>query len=198
MTIGLLKEIKSSEQRILLIPSDVEALVEAGHDVFIESGAGTYSRFDDGAYESVGAKILPTSEKLFQNVELVLKVQAPMPVEYELYLPDHIGFSFLYLPNNAERLKALLKRKGTFFAAEMFQNSEDTQPILNSMSEIAGMIGCTKMSVSMNVSRLTNLKIINLAPYKRGSSRRIWLNRKDYPVWVNAVLVKLGHVTINI
>ena len=81
MTIGLLKEIKSSEQRILLIPSDVEALVEAGHDVFIESGAGTYSRFDDGAYESVGAKILPTSEKLFQNVELVLKVQAPMPIE---------------------------------------------------------------------------------------------------------------------
>jgi hypothetical protein len=66
------------------------------------------------------------------------------------------------------------------------------------MSEIAGMIGCTKMSVSMNVSRLTDLKIINMAPYKRGSSRRIWLNKKDYPVWVNAVLVKLGHVTINI
>ena len=60
------------------------------------------------------------------------------------------------------------------------------------MSEIARMIGCTKMSVSMNVPRLVDLKIIKLAPYQRGRSRSIWLNKKDYPIWVNVVLVKLG------
>ena len=64
------------------------------------------------------------------------------------------------------------------------------------MTRVAGMIGCTKMTVSMNVPHLVDLKIIKLAPYKRGSSRRMWLNMKDYPVWVNAVLVRLGAKTI--
>jgi alanine dehydrogenase len=140
MRLGLLKEIKSSEQRILLIPAHVQKLVEDGHEVFVENGAGTYSNFEDTAYESVGAKILPTSEKLFQNVEMVLKVQAPMPVEYELYEPHHISFSFLHLAVNLDRLNALRKRQSIFIAAEMIKNSENSFPILRSMSEIAGIM----------------------------------------------------------
>jgi len=138
MKIGLLKEIKSSEQRILLTPHAVQQLVEGDHKVFVESGAGTYSNFDDTAYESMGAKILPTSEKVFKNAELILKVQAPTPVEYELYEPHHISVSFLHLTVNRERLNALIKRKSVFFAAEMIQNNEKLFPILRAMSEIAG------------------------------------------------------------
>jgi alanine dehydrogenase len=138
MNIGLLKEIKSSEQRILLTPPAVQQLVEAGNEVFVESGGGTYSNFNDTAYESAGAKILPTSEKVFKNAELILKVQAPTPIEYELYEPHHISFSFLHLSVNRERINALLKRKSVFFAAEMIENNEKSFPILRAMSEIAG------------------------------------------------------------
>ena len=140
MIVGILKEIKSSEQRVLLVPKDVQQLVEAGNEVYVENGAGTYSNFDDSTYESVGAKILPTSEKIFQTAELILKVQAPMPVEYDLFLPDHISFSFLYLPTNIERLNALLKRQSIFFAAEMIKNSDNIRPILGAMSDIAGKL----------------------------------------------------------
>jgi alanine dehydrogenase len=140
MKIGLLKEIKTSEQRVLLIPGDVQKLTEGGHEVYVENGAGVYSNFDDSSYESVGAKILPTSEKIFQTVKFLLKVQAPTPIEYELYLPEHISFSFLHLPNNSDRLNALLKQKSVFFAAEMIRNSDNKTPILSAMSDIAGKL----------------------------------------------------------
>lgn len=140
MKIGLLKEIKSSEQRILLIPRDVQLLVDSGHEVYVENGAGSYSNFDDSAYESVGAKILPTSEKIFQLVEFILKVHPPMPVEYDLFLPEHISLSFLNLPNNSDRMNALLKKNSIFFAAEMIKNSQNIRPILSAMSDIAGKL----------------------------------------------------------
>jgi alanine dehydrogenase len=140
MKIGLLKEIKTSEQRVLLIPRDVQQLTEAGHEVYVENGAGTYSNFDDSAYESVGAKIVPTSEKVFQLVEFILKVEAPMPVEYELFLPKHLSFSFLHLPNNIDRLNALLKSQSIFIAAETIKNGQNIRPILSAMSDIAGKL----------------------------------------------------------
>ncbi|MGW8266030.1 MAG: alanine dehydrogenase, partial [Longimicrobiales bacterium] len=60
MLIGVPKEIKTNENRIALVPAGAEALVGAGHDVFIEKGAGLGSGFTDAEYKAVGAKILPT------------------------------------------------------------------------------------------------------------------------------------------
>ena len=138
MTIGILKEINTSENRVLLIPSDVSSLVEAGHQVFVENGAGVYSNFSDQQYESAGATILPSAEKIFQKVELVLKVQAPMPVEYELYTSDHISFSFLHLVNNPELLSVLAKSGAIFFSSEMLSDTNSHRSVLSAMSDIAG------------------------------------------------------------
>ena len=80
MKIGILREIKSSENRVILIPRDVEKLIELGHDVYVENGAGLYSSFPDTEYEAVGATVLPTSEKIFSTVEMILKVQPPCPL----------------------------------------------------------------------------------------------------------------------
>ena len=138
MTIGLLKEINISENRVLLIPSDVSSLVQAGHQVFVESEAGEHSNFSDQLYESAGAIILPSAEKIFQKVELVLKVQVPMPVEYELYTPDHISFSFLHILNNPELLSVLSKSGAIFFASEMLSDTNSHRSVLSAMSDIAG------------------------------------------------------------
>jgi len=141
MKIGILREIKTTENRVLLVPEDVQKIVEAGHEVFVENGAGSYSNFEDAEYESVGAQILPTSEKIFDTVELIGKVHAPLPIEYELLHDDHIIFSFLHLANNADLMNALLKLKATFFAMEMIRSANDGKhPILEAMSKIAGQL----------------------------------------------------------
>ena len=99
MNIGLLKEIKSFEHRIMLVPGAVQELSDQGNTVYIESGAGQGSGIEDKAYESAGAFVLPSSEKVFGKVDLVLKIQPPAPVEYELFTEKHIGFSF-HLPHS--------------------------------------------------------------------------------------------------
>ena len=63
MLIGVPKEIKTNENRIALVPAGAEALISAGHQVFIEKGAGLGSGFPDALYKAVGAKILPNADK---------------------------------------------------------------------------------------------------------------------------------------
>ncbi len=144
MKIGLLKELKTWEKRVLLIPEHVGQLVTAGHEVFVESSAGKLSRYLDEDYEQKGATILPTSEKVFDHSELLLKVQPPLPIEYELIRKHHLSVSFLLLPNHAERMSALLECEATFFAMEMFSNSDGERPVLTAMSHIAGKIAVTE------------------------------------------------------
>lgn len=134
MNIGLLKEVKSFEHRIMLVPDAVQKLVEEGNVIYIESGAGQGSGFDDKAYESAGAQFLPTSEKIFNKVDLVLKIQPPMPIEYELYSDKHIGFS-LHLPTNSpERIQSLMKSNSIYMCGNLIP------AISNVMNEIAGKV----------------------------------------------------------
>jgi alanine dehydrogenase len=134
MNIGLLKEIKSFENRIMLVPNAVQELVEHGNTIYLESGAGNDSGYDDKSYESAGATILPSSEKVFGKSELILKIQAPMPVEYELFTEKHMCFCHLLPLNNPERLQSLLKSGATFFSGELIP------PINLAMGEIAGRV----------------------------------------------------------
>jgi len=134
MNIGLLKEVKSFEHRIMLVPEAVQDLVEKGNSVYIESGAGQGSGYDDKAYESAGAYVLPTSEKVFKKVELILKIQPPMPIEYELYTAKHIGFS-LHLPINiTDRLQYLIKSNAIYLCGDLIHAISDN------MNEIAGKV----------------------------------------------------------
>jgi alanine dehydrogenase len=134
MNIGLLKEIKSFENRIMLVPKAVQQLVESGNTIFLESGAGIDSGYDDKAYESAGATVLPSSEKVFSKSELILKIQAPMPVEYELFTEKHLCFCHLLPLNIPERLQSLLNSGATFFSGELIQT------INSAMGEVAGRV----------------------------------------------------------
>ena len=80
MLIGVPKEIKTNENRIALVPAGAEALVAAGHTVFVEAGAGLGSGFPDDAYTAVGATMLPTADEVWQRAEMIIKVRCSSPI----------------------------------------------------------------------------------------------------------------------
>ncbi len=134
MIIGIPKEIKAFEHRILLTPEAVQNLTSSGDHVYVESGAGNESGFSDKDYESAGAQIEPTSEKVFEKVDLVLKIHPPMPIEYELIKEDHVIFSLLFPQNSNDKLQALLTSHAIFLSAELID------PIKNALSELTGKV----------------------------------------------------------
>ena len=143
MKIGILKEIKATEQRIILTPDDSKKLVESDHKVMLETGAGEYAGFNDSEYEKVGVEILPTSEKIFKNSQFILKVQPPMPVEVDLFSENQICLSFLMAPLSPDKSLALLNRKASFFASELLGNNS---PVLEAMNEISVNMAFTQAS----------------------------------------------------
>lgn len=143
MKIGVLKEIKATEQRIVLVPSEAKKLVESNHELMVETGAGEYAGFPDSDYEKIGAEILPTSEKIFGNCDFIVKVQPPMPVEVDLYRENQINLSFLMAPLSPDKSVALLSRKATFFAAELLGKDH---PVLEAMNEISVSMAFTQAS----------------------------------------------------
>ncbi|MFN5600049.1 MAG: alanine dehydrogenase, partial [Gemmatimonas sp.] len=82
MRIGVPKEIKTNENRVALVPAGAEALVASGHEVYIETGAGIGSGFEDSAYTAVGATIVPDAATAWARAELLLKVKEPIAVEW--------------------------------------------------------------------------------------------------------------------
>ena len=84
MKIGCPKETKNNENRVGLTPGAVQAYVQAGHEVFIEAGAGLGSSLPDEAYVAAGAKILPTAAEIWNIAEMIVKVKEPLAQEYKL------------------------------------------------------------------------------------------------------------------
>src|SRR5688500_20002320 len=81
MRVGVVKEIKPDEYRVALTPAGARELRQRGHDVLVETGAGVGSQFSDGAYEAVGARVLPVDD-VWAESELLLKVKEPVGPEY--------------------------------------------------------------------------------------------------------------------
>jgi alanine dehydrogenase len=83
MKIGCPKEIKDNENRVGLTPNAAHAYVTAGHEVFIQKGAGSSSACNDEEYSAAGAKILTTSDEIWAAADMVVKIKEPMPSEYD-------------------------------------------------------------------------------------------------------------------
>ncbi len=150
LNVGIVKEVKPYESRVMITPEGVGVLVRNGLSVFVENGAGKSCGFDDLQYERAGAVILPTMEKVFKKAQLIIQVQPPHPVQFELLDESHILISFMNLVHQADRLSALINTKSTFISAELLQDSEGKYPLLIGMSEIAG-----KMAVFLSAMLLT-------------------------------------------
>ena len=94
MLIGVLKEIKTGENRVAMIPAGVEQMRAHGHDVMVETGAGVGSVFSNKDYVKAGATISPSPEKVYDSCEMIMKVKEPLPSEYALMKKEQIVFTY--------------------------------------------------------------------------------------------------------
>src|SRR6266850_5238900 len=138
MKIGVPKEIKTNENRIALVPAGAEALVAAGHTVFIEAGAGLGSGFPDEAYTAVGAAILATAEEVWQRAEMIMKVKEPIAVEWPRMRKDQVIFTYFHFAAAEDLTRAVIKSGAVAVAYETVQLPSGELPLLTPMSEVAG------------------------------------------------------------
>lgn len=140
MRIGCPKEIKAQEGRVGLTPAGVDALVRAGHKVYLEAAAGEASGFADSEYAAVGAEILPTAKAVYDTADMIVKVKEPLEPEFELLREGQILFTYLHLAPDPEQTQALLRKKVTAIAYETVQLADGSLPLLAPMSEVAGRL----------------------------------------------------------
>jgi alanine dehydrogenase len=138
MRVGVPKEIKNHEYRVGLTPASVAELVAHGHEVLVETKAGTGIDFSDAAYEKVGAKILPTAADVFAQSDMIVKVKEPQPQEIAMLEPRHLLFTYLHLAPDPEQAKGLMKSGATCIAYETVTSNSGALPLLKPMSEVAG------------------------------------------------------------
>jgi len=138
MLIGVPKEIKTNENRIALVPAGAEALVGAGHDVFIEKGAGLGSGFTDAQYKAVGAKILPTADKVWAKADMIMKVKEPIKPEWPKIKEDQVLFTYFHYAADKALTVALKKTRSVSIAYETVELPTGELPLLTPMSEVAG------------------------------------------------------------
>ena len=136
MRIGVAKEIKPDEYRIALTPAGALELINHGHEVAIEQGAGLGSAFADEAFTRVGAEIVSVDD-VWQRSDLVLKVKEPIEVEYPRLREGQILFTYLHIAADEPLTRALIDSGITAVAYETVEVGRSL-PLLAPMSEVAG------------------------------------------------------------
>jgi alanine dehydrogenase len=138
MKVGVPAELKDNEFRVAITPAGVHELVGAGHQVYVESGAGDGSSLPDDDFTAAGAVIAPTADDVWQLADLVLKVKEPIAAEYHRMRPGQVLFTYLHLAASRECTDALLASRVTAIAYETVQLPDGSLPLLAPMSEVAG------------------------------------------------------------
>ena len=138
MIVGILKEIKTEENRVSMTPAGVEVMKQNGHTVLVGKNAGTGSGFEDSVYTTSGAELIDTPEEIFSRADMVMHVKEPLPPEYDLIREDQIVFTYLHLAAAQELTNVLIKSKSINIAYETIQKKDGSLPLLTPMSEVAG------------------------------------------------------------
>jgi alanine dehydrogenase len=149
MRIGTVREIKNHEYRVGLAPESVEELVAAGHEVWVETGAGLGIGASDEAYVAAGARIKPDARTVFDGAEMVVKVKEPQAVERAMLRKGQILFTYLHLAPDPEQTADLVKSGVTAIAYETVTGAGNALPLLKPMSQVAG-----RMSIQAGASAL--------------------------------------------
>jgi alanine dehydrogenase len=136
--VGVPKEVKDHEARVGLVPSGVGALVEAGHEVLVQSGAGIGSGLQDSDYEEFGGTVVGAAADVWERSSLVVKVKEPQPSEYGFLRQGLTLFTYLHLAPLPELTEQLLKCRVAAIAYETIRETDGSLPLLTPMSEVAG------------------------------------------------------------
>jgi alanine dehydrogenase len=141
MEFGVPKEIRDLDKRVGLTPAGALALVQAGHVVYVEQGAGAGAGFSDDHYQRAGAQIVYSSAEAYGRASVVAKVTRPTAAEHNLFRFGQTIFSFLHLSvSSPDLITALAQQEITAVAYEMIEEDSTLLPVLVPMSEIAGRL----------------------------------------------------------
>jgi len=138
MKIGVPKEIKPNENRVALVPAGALALVNAGHSVTIEKGAGEGSGFSDDLYVKAGAKIAPDAAAVWKDAEMIMKVKEPIEREWPHMREGQVIFTYFHFAADEKLTKAHIASKAICIAYETVELPSRELPLLTPMSEVAG------------------------------------------------------------
>ncbi len=138
MRIGIPKEIKILEKRVGMVPAGVRELVQAGHEVLLESQAGVGVGLHDEDYLEAGAKVVKKAETVFADSDLIIKVKEPQLSECAQLSPGQTLFTYLHLAADPQQAKALMDSGATAIAYETVTAPDGSLPLLTPMSEVAG------------------------------------------------------------
>lgn len=138
MIIGVLKEIKTKENRVAMTPAGVEQVVFHGHSVLIETAAGEGSGFSDKSYTHAGAEIVASPQEIYQRCEMIMKVKEPLPSEYTLIRSGQIVFTYFHFAAAMELTRAMIDSGCIAIAYETVARNNGSLPLLTPMSEVAG------------------------------------------------------------
>lgn len=138
MIIGVPKEIKNNENRVALTPAGTQEFIKRGHNVLVETQAGTGSGFSDNEYAAAGAKIIPDAAGVFSATEMIMKVKEPIEAEYKLIKKDQLVFTYFHFASYEPLAKAMIDSGAICLAYETVEKADGSLPLLIPMSEVAG------------------------------------------------------------
>lgn len=142
MIIGLPRETKADEYRVAVLPVGVDLLVQDGHTVVMERGAGLGSGYDDGEYEAVGAELVDGPGPVYERSELIVSVKEPQEAEIAMLRRGQVVFCYFHFAASRELTESCLEAGITALAFETLEDERGWLPLLTPMSEVAG-----KMSI---------------------------------------------------
>lgn len=151
MRIGVPKETKDGEYRAGMVPEGVRAAVAAGHEVRVESGAGTRIGFGDAEYAAAGARLVATAAEAYA-ADLVVKVKELQPAEFRLSRAGQILFAYQHLAPDPALLDAVIGSGVSAIAFETVADAQGRLPLLQPMSRIAG-----RLSIQVGAWMLTTV-----------------------------------------
>jgi len=140
MRVGVPKEIKANENRVGLTPGSVREYLAHGHEVLVETGAGTGMGAPDPMYEAAGARVVGTAAEVFAAADMIVKVKEPQPAEYAQLREGQILYTYLHLAPDPEQTRGLMASGVTAIAYETVTDDDGGLPLLAPMSEVAGRL----------------------------------------------------------
>ncbi|MHB1538413.1 MAG: alanine dehydrogenase [Solirubrobacteraceae bacterium] len=138
--VGVPSEIKRDEHRVSLTPAGVRELVDRGHEVLVQTGAGEGAAIVDEAYAAQGATLLADVDQLYERARLIVKVKEPQPEEVARLRPEHTLFTYLHLAPDPELTDRLIASGAKYIAYETVRDARGRLPLLAPMSEVAGKL----------------------------------------------------------
>ncbi len=136
--VGVPREIKQDEDRVAVAPSGAHALIERGHRVVVEAGAGLGSGVPDDEYISAGAEVVSSAAEVYSTGDIIVKVKEPQPTEYPLVRAGQILFTYFHFASSRALTDAMLTSGATCVAYETIRDARGRLPLLTPMSEVAG------------------------------------------------------------